>query len=369
MSDETVIDFSYAEDADAFFSSAVEFARREVEPQIDNWRRDASSPREVFVRAGETGLLGLLSPPDIGGIGLSDWRFCQLSTRALVETAAFGLAWSIGLHAAVAIPALVRYGGEHLTEVLSSATSGVKIATIAGLACDVTLGQDGELSGVARGVPTAVLADEFVVLARDPDGIDRAVVIPRSAATVIESSRGLGAAEAGVRDVDFSGARVAQSRILPPEAAEFIVAAAAQLIAGISVAAARFSLDETSRYVNERVVFGRPVAGFDNTRTMISGVHAEVVAAESFLDRVWSTSMNSAGGLAQTAALGRVCVAAFGKSADTGLQLHGGYGYMAEYPISHAFAAARYFQLAFDQLPYLSDRLAVAAGLTPGRTT
>jgi acyl-CoA dehydrogenase len=305
----------------------------------------------------------LLVPVERGGLGLTDSRFCQLSSRALVETAAFGLAWSIGLHAAVALPVVDRFGGDQTLPIVAAAASGASILAVAGLAGGIRLAENGTLTGIAHSVPTAEIADYFVVVAAGEDDAVHVVVLPRSSVVVTRKGRGLGATDAGARDVDVTGAQTAAGGILRDGAAEFVLAQAAATIAGVAVAGARFCLDETAGYVNERRVFGRPVAEFDNTRVVMAEAHARTTAAERLLDMALG---DSAGMDPTTAAMIAVVgVAAFDAAADLGIQLHGGYGYMTEYPISHAFAAARYLRLAFDAMPDLIARLATDAGLRP----
>jgi alkylation response protein AidB-like acyl-CoA dehydrogenase len=356
---------SYAEDRDAFSEAAIEFVRREVTPGLPAWRSAGSTPREVYEKAAETGLLGPLIADEFGGLGLTDQRFCQLSTAALAEAGAFGLAWSIGLHAAVAAPVIRDHlEGSTRAEVLKSMATGENVVAVAGLAGGVEMSRDGALVGVSRGVAAATVADQFLVVATNPDGARVVALVPRAGVSVRASVRALGAADAAHADVVFDGAMDDGAQIASAGAADDLVSSAALLAGGLSIAAARFCLNLTTSYVNEREVFGRPVALFDNTRVVVGDAHADVLMASAFLSSILTVESPSPTRSAEAAAVARRGAALFGRCADVGLQLHGGYGYMTEYPISHAYAAARYITLVVDALPFLGDDLAAHAGLS-----
>jgi alkylation response protein AidB-like acyl-CoA dehydrogenase len=364
----------FEEDSGPFLEAAEEFVRREISDTLERWREESSIPAEFFRKAGDTGLLGVLIPREFGGFGILDRRFGQLSTRAIIGSGAFGLAWTLGLHSDVAAPTLASYhhGADHEV-LLRAASTGEKVLTVAGLSGGVRLTQhEGRcrLDGVATAVPGAAGADILVVLATGDDGSLRVASVPSGAASVRESTTLLGASESATRDVTFDGVEVGDSDILDPAAAESLVAAASLLVGGIAVAAARFCIDRTVEYVNERSVFGRPVALFDNTRDVIAEIQSELLTVTGYHTALASIPADLPARSAESFSVARSGAAIFEKCADIGLQLHGGYGYMLEYPISHAYAAARYFRLVVDALPGLTETVARDAGLleTAGET-
>jgi acyl-CoA dehydrogenase len=374
MSDSAEPELVFEEDGGPFLEAAQEFVRREISDNLERWREESSIPARFFRKAGDTGLLGVLMSREFGGFGILDRRFGQLSSRAIVASGAFGLAWTLGLHSDVAAPTLASYhhGSDHEV-LLRAASTGEKVLTVAGLSGGVRLTQhEGRwrLDGVATAVPGAAGSDLFVVLATGDDGSLRVASVPSEAAFVCESTTLLGASESATRDVTFDGVEVNDNDVLDPAAAESLIAAASLLIGGITVAAARFCIDHTVAYVNERSVFGRPVALFDNTRDVIAEIQFELLTVTGYHTALASIPANRAIRSAESFAVARAGAAIFEKCADIGLQLHGGYGYMLEYPISHAYAAARYFRLVVDALPGLTETAARDAGLleTGGET-
>jgi alkylation response protein AidB-like acyl-CoA dehydrogenase len=127
-----------------------------------------------------------------------------------------------------------------------------------------------------------------------------------------------------------------------------------------AVAGARRALAITIDYVLDRKAFGRPIASFQNTRHVLAGISADIDAAQVFADAC--VAERAEGSLTETraAALKLHCSELYGATVDAGLQLHGGYGYMMEYPIAHAYADARFWRLAGGTSELLKDRIADA---------
>jgi alkylation response protein AidB-like acyl-CoA dehydrogenase len=112
-------------------------------------------------------------------------------------------------------------------------------------------------------------------------------------------------------------------------------------IAATGVAAARVAFEQTLAYAQERQAFGQPIGSFQNSRFRLAEMATEVEVAQAFVDRC--VVAHNAGELtAEEAAMAKWwCTELQGRVADTGVQLHGGYGYMSEYPIARAWADAR----------------------------
>jgi acyl-CoA dehydrogenase len=284
-----------------------------------------------------------------------------------VESGAFGLAWTLGLHSDVSAPTVASFhhGAGH-EALLRDAAGGRRLIAVAGLSGGVQMTRDAgrwRLDGVAHAVPGAPLADHFLVLSTADGGGPRIAAVPSARVTIEESATLLGASETGSGEVIFDGVELEEDNLLDAGAAERLVTSAALLVGGIAVAAARFCIDQAVAYVNERSVFGRPVALFGNTREQIAAVQSELLTVSGYHSTLLSVPADHTVDKAQCFALARTAVTVFEKCADLGLQLHGGYGYMREYPISHAYAAARYFRLVVDALPDVTETVARDAGL------
>jgi alkylation response protein AidB-like acyl-CoA dehydrogenase len=110
-------------------------------------------------------------------------------------------------------------------------------------------------------------------------------------------------------------------------------------VAGI--AAARAALDWTVAYVRERTAFGKPVGSFQNSKFRLAELATDVEVGQAFVDRC-IVALNDGELSAEEAAMAKMwCTELQGRAVDLGVQLHGGYGYMLEYPIARAFADAR----------------------------
>jgi alkylation response protein AidB-like acyl-CoA dehydrogenase len=112
-------------------------------------------------------------------------------------------------------------------------------------------------------------------------------------------------------------------------------------IAGYGVAAARAALDWTLKYVQQRTAFGRPVGSFQNTRFRLAELATEVDIAQAFVDQCVLALNDGELSPADAAKAKWWCTELQGRAVDLGVQLHGGYGYMAEFPIAQAWADAR----------------------------
>ncbi len=119
-------------------------------------------------------------------------------------------------------------------------------------------------------------------------------------------------------------------------------------------------LDTTVTYVADRKAFGTPIARFENTSQLLGAVAAELQGAQALVDRALGALVAGTLSLADAAAAKYLASEVLGRAVDTGVQLHGGYGYMLEYPISHAYADARFLRLHGGTSQALRSEVAVA---------
>jgi acyl-CoA dehydrogenase len=337
----------YDADHEHFRDSVRKFLAAEVVPNLDAWRAAGRFPARVVRAAGGQGFLGTAVPEEFGGGGVDDQRFTAVLVEETMAVGAAGLAAVFAQHSGVCIPALLR-----------SPDTGRRAAWLSGLAAGELLGVPVITAGTgAAGVPGAAVADLFVVAAPRP--MDTLAVLPRAAVRVDPVVGALGGREAAAADVVLD----------PGEAPR--CAAAAELLCDFDLwwavlggAGARAALELTVTYVQERTVFGRPVASFENTRFRLAEVAAHIAAVQALTDSCLGAL--AAGGLTPAAAAGArlVASAVYDRAVDQGMQLHGGYGYMREYPISHAFADARFLRLAAAATSEPREALAAALGLS-----
>lgn len=332
----------YDEDHDDFAQSVRRFLADHVVGQLEEWRAGGGFDKGLFAAAGEQGFLGTTVSEELGGAGLDDPRFAAVLVEEAAATGAAGLALVLARHVGVVLPALVAAA--------SPLVAGLAAGELIG--CVAVLPPEGR----AAGVPGAGAADVFVLI--DPARPDRFVVAERDQLDVLPS-RPLGGAEGAVADVTVPAGMLDG----PAHDAPGLGAALDLWDAVVGVGAARAAFGLTVDYVQDRAVFGRKLATFENTRFRLAEVGAELTAARGLVD---SALADLAGGALSTglaAAVRIVAANVHDRTVDQGMQLHGGYGYMREYPIAHAFGDARFVRVASAATSEPRAVLATALGL------
>jgi acyl-CoA dehydrogenase len=364
---ETHVDFG--EERAAFQTTADEFVRREIVPTLSQARSEISCPRVIFEHAAEVGLLGVLAPEAAGGGGLSDPRFGELVVQAATGAGATGIGLALGLHSNVAVPTVASaYVGRDKNDLVAGMVDGSTLVAIAGHTGGISAQASGaglELTGTARGVVNAANADKYLVVLDVEDVGSRAVLVDARASKALPPAKVLGARDAGSRDVAFDGVRVDPDAILVGgrQAVDELLVNHALVLSAVSIAGARAAVYHTVAYVQERKVFGRAVAEFENTQFVLAGLWSELLVAASYHDECAKRRGLGAWRMAEAGAALMRSVAVYDKAVDQGMQLHGGYGYMLEYPIAHAYADARFIGLIAEAMPVLRSALLADLGL------
>ncbi|WP_407067598.1 acyl-CoA dehydrogenase family protein [Mycobacterium triplex] len=316
----------FDEDHAAFRDSVKRFIATEIAPNLDAWRCASETPRRIVAAAGDAGFLGAAVPEEFGGGGTDDLGFLVVLIEEAVAAGATGLALLCALQAGVTIPYLLEHAtAEHQQRWLPGLSSGRLIAVAA----------PATLAGVAAGR----IADALLVQ-RGSDGISL-VPLDQQGVTITPIDGNLAGRDAGLADVSLR------------EVEEIAVVGSPTALrrdldlwfAVLALASARTAMELAVDYVNARKVFGRPLAEFENTRFRLAELSAELTGLTVFVDTCVhersTGTLDAADAAAARLTTTRVC----GQAADQSLQLHGGYGYMREYPISHAFADARFLHM------------------------
>lgn len=329
-------------DHEDFAQSVRRFLADHVVGRLEEWRAVGGFDRGLFAAAGEQGFLGTTVPEELGGAGLDDPRFAAVLVEETAATGAAGIALVAARHVGVVLPALVAAASPH----------------VAGLATGELIGCVAVVSaeGRASGVPGAAVADVLVLVdATDPE---RFVVVRRDELEVV-ATRLLGGTEAAAADVVVPTGVLDGPRYDAPD----LLASIDLWDAVVSVGAARAAFELTVDYVQDRAVFGRKLATFENTRFRLAEVGAELAAVRGLVDS--ALSQLAAGSLSPglAAAVRIVAAKVHDRAVDQGMQLHGGYGYMREYPIAHAFGDARFVRVASAAASEPRAVLAAALGL------
>jgi alkylation response protein AidB-like acyl-CoA dehydrogenase len=360
----------FDDEHEAFRESFGRFLEGEVIPVHPEWE-DGGVPREVFQALGEHGFVAMQVPEELGGAGIDDFRFNAVLDEELMRANLAGLALMLAVHNDVCLPLLVEHSREDPRAAwLPGLAAGELIAALASADPAPRAERRGDgwlVSGEAPGVVNGGIADLLVTVTETGKG-PLLVVVEASAPGV---RREPAPELVGPRIVDraelrFEGVEVPDSAVLEEEGADLMArqeTAQRLSLAVLAVAGARAALAITLDYVRERRAFGQPIASFQNTRYALADVVAELDASEAFVDAC--VGERNAGRLTPHRAASAKLRATeiYGRTVDWGVQLHGGYGYMLEYPIAHAFAAARFLRLHGGTSEAMKDAVATSLGI------
>ncbi len=351
-----------------FRASFRTFLAREVlgeEGRYGEWDRAGIVPREVFALAGRGGFLGMAVPERYGGAGAEDFRFNLVigEETQLAGVGSFGL--GITLHNDICLPYFLSYCDDDQRERwLGGIASGELITALAmtepGIGSDLAAmstraRRDGDhyvIDGTKTFITNGINADLVITAVKtDPDerhsGISL-IVIERG---MEGFSRGRNLEKIGqhaqdTAELSFAELRVPVENLLGEEGKGFhyLVSNLPQerlSIAASAVAAAEAALGWTLDYVRERRAFGQPIGSFQNSRFTLAEVRTETEIARTYVDRC-AQALDVGELTPEDAAMAKWwCTDLQGRAVDRCLQLHGGYGYMLEYPIARAYADAR----------------------------
>ncbi|MEE4496213.1 acyl-CoA dehydrogenase family protein [Streptomyces sp. BE230] len=358
----------FGEDHEAFRATIREFIAKEVEPVFGDWERQGHPPRDFYRRLGELGVLGIQVPQEYGGAGESSIKYAAVAAE---ETARAGVTFgNYQAHSLMILPYLLKYADEQQKRRwLPGAASGDLMTAIAmtepgtgsdlaGIRTSAKLSDDGShyvLNGAKTFITGGVLADLVLVVCRtsQPTADDRrgglSILCVDSGSEGFEVGRKLqkiGLKTSDTAELSFTDIRVPVENLLGEEGKAFSylahnLAQERLTIAFAATATATAALRFATGYVKDRTVFGKPVAAFQNTKFVLAECAADVEALTALTDR--AIELHDAGELtvADAARAKLFGTETAGRVIDKCLQLHGGYGYITEYPIARLYADVR----------------------------
>ncbi len=355
----------YNADHDAFRDSFRRFLELEVAPFHADWEEQGFVDRKVWNKAGENGFLCTSMPEEYGGAGV-DKLFSMIEMEELGRSGFTGIGFS--LHSEIVAPYFLHYGTDaQKKKFLPKFSSGEWVSAIA--MSEPAAGSD------LQGVKTKAIRDgDHYVLNGSKTFItngwhaDVVIVVAKTnpaaggkGTSLFIVERGMPGFETGKRlkkiglkaqdtaELFFNDVKLPVENLLGGEAFENrgFVCLMEQLpwerlqIATTAVASAQAAIDWTCTYVKDRKVFGQPVGNYQNTRYKLAEMQTEVQIAQVFLDKCAELLLvhkldTATASMAKYWTTDLQC-----KVIDECVQLHGGYGYMWEYPIARAFADAR----------------------------
>jgi acyl-CoA dehydrogenase len=348
---------------EAFRDLVRSFIAKEVTPHYDQWERDGVVSRDVWLAAGRAGLLGIEIDEKYGGGGSQDYRYYVILGEELARAGAPGPGFTV--HNDIIGPYLQRLCTPQQAERwLPGYCSGEIITAIAmsepGAGSDLqgmqtTAVRDGDdyiLNGQKTFISNGQLSDLVIVAARtDQEAGYRGISLLAVERGMAGFERGRNLDKLGMHAQDtselfFADVRVPAENLLGDEGGGFI--AMMQNLprerVGIAVAAlagADKAFEDTLEYCKQRQAFGRPIGKFQHNRFVLAEMATELAVARAFTDRC--ITEHNAGQLSTEEASmlkwwdTELCV----RVIDRCVQLHGGYGYMREYPVARAYADGR----------------------------
>jgi acyl-CoA dehydrogenase len=352
----------YREEHEIFRATVRSFIEREVAPYHAEWEKEGQVSRDVWRKAGAAGLLCTGMPSEYGGSG-ADFLYSAIFTEEMSRRVFSGPGFR--LHSDIVAPYILNYGSEAqkrrwLPPMASGAVIGAIAMTEPGAGSDLqgirsTAIRDGEhyrLPGQKTFITNGQLADLVIVAAKtDPregaKGISLLLVDAKSRGF----SRGRNLEKIGMKAQDtselfFDDVIVPADQLLGGEGRGFAclmqqLPQERLLVSITAVAVMEAAFEWTLAYARERKAFGRPIAEFQVNRFKLAEMKTEVRVARTFLHHCLALHLERQLD-AETAAMAKWWLSDLeGRVLDQCLQMHGGYGYMWEFPIARAYADAR----------------------------
>ncbi|KAA1419305.1 acyl-CoA dehydrogenase [Nocardioides humilatus] len=339
------------------------FFEKEVVPHHDQWERDGIVPRDLWLKAGEAGLLCFDVPEEYGGPGIDDFRFNMIVSEEQARAGANGPGFSV--HTDIIVPYLISLGNEEQKQRwLPGCVTGELITAIAmtepGAGSDlqgirttaVDQGDHYLLNGSKTFISNGINADLVIVVARtDPEARHKGISLLVVERDMPGFERGRNLEKIGLHaqdtsELSFTDVRVPKENLLGPEGSGFIslmmnLPQERLIIACQAVSACEGITDMCLDYAKTRHAFGKPIGKFQHNRFLVAEMYTETTIARTFVDdcvkkhikgeldavgasqaKYWATELQN-------------------KLVNQGVQLFGGYGYMLEYPIARAYCDSR----------------------------
>ena len=353
----------YDAEHEDFRSTARAFMEKEVAPFHDQWEKDGIVPREVWAKAGRAGLLAFEVPEEYGGAGVDDFRFNAVLIEEITRIGASGPGFT--LHNDITVPYLLHLGTEEQKQRwMPGCVSGELITAIAmtepGAGSDlqgirttaIDKGDHFVLNGTKIFITNGINADLVIVVAKtDPEAGAHGISLLVVERGMEGFTRGRNLDKMGMKAQDtaelvFDNVIVPKENLLG-ELNQGFIHLMTELprerisVAMVAVAATERVLELCLDYAKTREAFGKPIGKFQNTRFVMAEMATEAHIARVFINDC-ITKLNAGEVDTSLASMAKWWTTELQKrTVDAGVQIHGGYGYMNEYPIAKAYVDSR----------------------------
>jgi len=353
----------FSEEHEIFRNQVRRFVATELVPKIPEWNRAGMSDRESWRKMGMAGFLGPNAPEEFGGSGV-DFLYDAIVIEELSRVRAHGL--MMGLHSDICLPYITAYGNiAQKRRYIPGAVSGEIILAIAmtepGTGSDLaavqtTARRDGDhylVNGSKMFISNGQIADLVIVVAKTnpqanpPHRGISLILVERDTPGFV---RGRKLDKLGLRGQDtsellFEDCRVPASNLLGAEGQGFRMLMEKlqqeRLVTAIgALASARRCLDDTIEYTKQRKAFGQTIAGFQNTQFKLAEMATEVEVGHAFVDRCMAAHVRGDDIVSEVSMAKWWVTDLLKRVTSQCLQLHGGYGFMLEFPVATDYADA-----------------------------
>ncbi len=354
----------FEDEHDAYRESFRAFLQAEVVPNHERWKENHLVDRDLFTKAAEMGFMAMAIPEEYGGLGISDWRFNAITAEEAAHAAVQSSWMGPSVVNDLGLPYLLAEANEEqrqrwFPKIATGETILALAMTEPGTGSDLSAiqarvtkdGDDWILNGGKTFISNGINADLIVTAVRTGDH-------PHQGLSMCVIERGFEGFERGSQihkvgqhandtaELFFNDCRVPAENILGAEGTGF-----AQLMAHLvperlslsaaAMAGAEAALAMTLAYVKERKAFGRPIGSFQNSRFVLAELQTKIEMTRLFVDRTIQRYLDGTATIQEAAMAKYATTELFCEAADIGVQLHGGYGYTTEYPISEFWTDAR----------------------------
>lgn len=339
------------------------FVEKEIAPHHAQWEHEGIVPRAIWRMAGELGFLCFEAPEALGGGDVHDYRYHAIVAEEIADAGVTGIGF--GLHSSIVLPYLLCFGNDEQQQrwiprmvtgeligaiAMTEPAAGSDLAGIRTTA--VRQGDHYLVNGQKTFITNGINSDLVVTVVKtDSTARHKGISLLMLERGMEGFTRGRNLDKIGMKAQDtaelfFDNVRVPVANLIGEEGKGFyyLMQRLPQErldIAVVAVAAAAAALEMTLRYCKERTAFGQPIGSFQNSRFKLAEMHTEIQVARVFVDRCIE-ALNASELTAEEAAMAKWWTTDLQKRVmDECLQLHGGYGYMLEYPIARFYLDAR----------------------------
>jgi alkylation response protein AidB-like acyl-CoA dehydrogenase len=350
-------------DLEGFRDTVRKFLEKEAVPFHAQWEKDGQVSRELWTKAGEMGFLCPTAPEEYGGLGC-DFRYSAVIMEEISRSGCSGIGWP--LHSDIVMPYILNWGTEEQKQrYIPKLISGELISAIAmtepGTGSDLqaiktTAKKDGDhyvLNGSKTFITNGQMADLVIVVAKtDPTKGAAGISLLLIEKDMPGFSKGSNLDKVGMKAQDtselfFDDVKVPVENLMGGKEGTGFMALMQELpqerliVALCALAASHAAIGWTKDYIKERKAFGKPICKFQNTRFKMAEIITETDALQVYTDRCLELHLDKKLTIPTAAGLKQITTDLQCKVMDECVQLHGGYGYMTEYPIARAWADSR----------------------------